>query len=67
MRFVRTKRYLKDMKRIGASNDDMCVIEQLIGSNVTHGESFRGWEGCARFVSALGVGGNVVAEERYIF
>lgn len=54
MRFVRTKRYLKDMKRIGASDDDMCVIEQLIGSNPTHGDVIQGLGGVRKIRFGLG-------------
>jgi hypothetical protein len=45
MRFVRTKRYVRDLKRIGVSDDDVAVLEQAIASDPTCGDVIPGLGG----------------------
>ncbi len=45
MKIVRTKRYLKDLKRLGATDGEADAIDQLIASNPTTGKVVRGLGG----------------------
>lgn len=55
MRVVRTKRYTKDMRRIGASSADMAALEQSIASNPTAGDVIQGLGGVRKI--RFGIGG----------
>ena len=45
MKIVRTKRYIKDMKRIGASTSEITLLEQAIASNPSAGDVIQGLGG----------------------
>jgi hypothetical protein len=52
--FVRTIRYQKDMKRIGASPAEMAALEQSIASYPTAGAVIRGLGGLRKIRFSLG-------------
>lgn len=54
MKVVRTKRYLKDMKRIGASAVDMSSLEQEIAANPTAGDLIQGLGGVRKIRFGIG-------------
>lgn len=54
MKIVRTKRYLKDMKRIGASSSDIAALEHAIASNPTVGNVIQGLDGIRKMRFGLG-------------
>ncbi len=54
MRIVRTNRYLKDMKRIGASATDMDGLEHFIAANPTAGDVIRGLGGIRKIRFGIG-------------
>ncbi len=54
MKVVRTRRYLKDMKRIGASAADMMAVEQAIASNPAAGDVIQGLGGIRKIRFRLG-------------
>jgi hypothetical protein len=54
MKIVRTKRYQKDMKRIGASSADVDAVEQFIASNPTAGDVIQGLRGIRKVRFAIG-------------
>lgn len=45
MRIVRTRRYLKDMERIGASEADIAALEQAVADDPVRGDVIRGLGG----------------------
>jgi hypothetical protein len=45
MKIVRTKRYLRDLRRLGATEDEIAAIEQSIASNPTGGAVIPGLGG----------------------
>ncbi|HRQ25796.1 type II toxin-antitoxin system RelE/ParE family toxin [Hyphomicrobium sp.] len=55
MRFVRTKRYEKDLKRIGASDTDALAIETAIAERPEAGDVIKGLHGMRKI--RFGVGG----------
>ncbi|MGK6314228.1 type II toxin-antitoxin system RelE/ParE family toxin [Neorhizobium sp. DT-125] len=54
MKIVRTGRYLKDMKRIGASVADMASVEQEIAANPTAGDVIQGLSGIRKIRFGFG-------------
>lgn len=54
MKIVRTKRYLKDMKRIGASAVDMDAVEYFIAANPMVGDVIQGLRGIRK--TRFGIG-----------
>jgi hypothetical protein len=67
MKIVQTRRYLKDMKRIGASASDIASLEETIATNPTVGDVIPGWRAYANFGSGSPGAANAAAEERSIF
>lgn len=55
MRIVRTKRYAKDMRRIGASSADMAALEESIAANPAAGDVIQGLGGVRKI--RFGIGG----------
>jgi hypothetical protein len=51
---VRTRRYLKDLKRLGASDEDMAALEQAIASDPTIGDVIPGLGGLRKVRFGLG-------------
>ena len=45
MRIVRTKRYLKDLKRLGVSASDISALEQNIANDPNVGDIIQGLKG----------------------
>ncbi|MBN9044225.1 MAG: hypothetical protein J0H18_01000 [Rhizobiales bacterium] len=45
MKIVRTKRYLKDLKRIGATNAEADAIDRMIAANPEAGDVIEGLKG----------------------
>lgn len=54
MRIVRTRRFQKDLKRIGASAFDVSVLEQAIASNPVAGDAIKGLGGIRKIRFGLG-------------
>jgi hypothetical protein len=54
MRIVRTKRYLKDIKRIGALVADVSALELIVASNPTAGDVVQGLGGIRKIRFGLG-------------
>ena len=54
MKIVRTKRYLKDLKRIGASAADVSALEQAIAANPNVGDLIQGLGGIRKIRFGLG-------------
>ena len=54
MNIVRTKRYLKDLKRIGATASQAASIEAMIAANPTVGDVIQGLAGLRKMRFALG-------------
>jgi hypothetical protein len=54
MKIVRTRRYLKDMKRIGATAIDMASLEQEIAANPTAGDVIQGLGGIRKIRFGIG-------------
>lgn len=54
MRFVQTKRYLRDLKRLGASDLDVARLEQAIADDPTVGDVIPGLEGLRKVRFGLG-------------
>lgn len=54
MEIVRTKRYLKDLKRIGASASDVAALEQAVASNPLAGDVIQGLGGIRKMRFGLG-------------
>ena len=57
MKIVRTKRYLKDIKRIGASDADVAALEQTIAANPEAGDVIRGLGGIRKIRFGIGARG----------
>lgn len=57
MKIVRTRRYLKDLKRIGASDADVSALEQAIVSDPTAGVAIRGLRGIRKIRFRVGTRG----------
>lgn len=55
MKIVRTKRYLKDLKRLGVSDADRAVLERSIAANPTVGDVIKGLDGIRK--ARFGFGG----------
>lgn len=53
MQIVRTKRYLKDLKRIGATNEDQAKLEAEIASHPQAGDIMRGLRGMRKIRFSL--------------
>lgn len=53
MKIVRTRRYVKDLERIGASPADIAALEQAVASDPTRGEVIRGLGGIRKLRFAL--------------
>lgn len=53
MKIVRTKRYLKDLKRIGATNAEADAIDRMIAINPTAGDVVQGLSGIRKIRFAL--------------
>lgn len=54
MKIVRTKRYLKDIKRIGASDADISALELAIASNPAAGDVIQGLGGVRKIRFGMG-------------
>lgn len=54
MKIVRTKRYLKDLKRIGASASDVTALEEAIARNPMVGDVIQGLGGIRKLRFGLG-------------
>lgn len=54
MKIVRTKRYLKDLKRIGASDADRSALERSIAGNPDAGDVVQGLGGIRKIRFGLG-------------
>lgn len=54
MKIVRTKRYQKDMKRIGASDRDVAVLEKAIATNPNAGDVMQGLGGIRKIRFGVG-------------
>jgi hypothetical protein len=54
MKIVRTKRYQKDMKRIGASDADMASLEQEVAANPEAGDVIQGLKGVRKIRFGIG-------------
>lgn len=54
VRIVRTKRYLKDMKRLGADEADIAALEHSIAADPTAGDVIRGLAGLRKIRFAFG-------------
>ncbi len=65
MRVVRTKRYLKAMKRIGATTSEIARLEETLTANPTAGDVIRGLQGIRKIRFALGGRGKAVEVVRY--
>lgn len=53
MKIVRTRRYLKDMQRLGATDRDIIRLEETIASNPTAGDVVPGLAGIRKLRFAL--------------
>lgn len=54
MKVVRTKRYTKDMKRIGATGRQVAALEAAVASDPTRGDVIPGLDGIRKLRFALG-------------
>lgn len=54
MKIVRTKRYLKDMKRLGVSDADVSKLEHSIAHDPFSGDLIQGLEGLRKIRFAIG-------------
>lgn len=54
MKIVRTKRYQKDMSRIGASERDIVALETTIASNPNAGDVIQGLGGIRKIRFGIG-------------
>jgi hypothetical protein len=54
VRFVQTTRYLKDLKRLRASRDDVAEIERAIANNPFTGDVIPGLRGVRKLRFAIG-------------
>ena len=54
VRIVRTERYVRDLKRIGASNADVASLERAIASDPTCGDVITGLSGIRKFRFGFG-------------
>jgi hypothetical protein len=54
MKIVRTRRYLKDMQRVGATERDIARLEETIAANPTTGDVMPGLHGLRKVRFALG-------------
>lgn len=54
MRFVRTKRYMKDLKRIGATEADALTIEASIADQPEAGDVMKGLQGMRKIRFGFG-------------
>lgn len=54
MRIVRTKRYQKDLKRLGASDGDIAALELAIANDPTIGDVIPGLAGIRKVRFAIG-------------
>lgn len=54
MKIVRTKRYLKDLKRLGASARDIRALEQAIATDPTVGDVIPGLGGLRKVRFGIG-------------
>lgn len=54
MKIVRTKRYIKDLRRVGASPSDISALEQAIASDPTSGAVVPGLGGIRKIRFAIG-------------
>lgn len=57
MRIVRTKRYLKDLKRLGAAAADIAALERAIAFNPEAGDVIPGLGGIRKMRFAIGTRG----------
>ena len=54
MRFVHTSRYLKDLKRLRASDDEIAALESAIAANPFSGDVIPGLRGIRKLRFGLG-------------
>ena len=54
MQIVRTNRYLKDLKRLRASAEDVTALEQTIANDPTGGDVIPGLDGIRKIRFVLG-------------
>ena len=54
MKIVRTKRYLKDLKRLGVSDAEISKLEHAIALDPFSGDVMQGFEGLRKIRFALG-------------
>jgi hypothetical protein len=67
MKIVRTKRYQKDMKRIGASDADMASLEQEVAANPEAGDVIQGLKGVRKIRFGMAIAENEEADGRSTF
>lgn len=54
MKIIRTKRYLKDLKRIGATDVEVSILEAAIAADPTSGDVIPGLGGVRKIRFAMG-------------
>lgn len=54
MEIVRTKRYLKDLERLGATDAEITALEEMIAFNPTVGDAIPGLSGIRKVRFAIG-------------
>jgi hypothetical protein len=54
MEIIRTRKYVKDLKRMGVSSEDVVTLERTIASNPTAGDLIVGMEGLRKIRFSIG-------------